>query len=452
MTGENTGGGAEKKGRYGDMAGIPVSADTEYTVRPIGIIESCFQEKFATPRQPGLVKNSISTIRIFQEYIPGHSLSGLEGFSHLWVLGWMHLNTNKSFRPKIHPPRLRGAKMGIFATRSPHRPNPLAISVAKIEKIEGNLIHLSGLDFINGTPVIDIKPYLKLCDCLPEAKDGLIEENSFPELEVVFTEQAEEDLKKCGSPGLKDLITETLASDPRNRRDGTQMGDGFEMGFFIANHDVHFAVRDGKACVLRIETGKKFEKKFRRDKRQKQTETEYRKNKEKKMKKIAVFTAFRGFRDEEYLEPKAILESAGIQITTVSTKKGEALGKLGAKIQTDCLISDVNTADYDALTLVGGPGALSEFDNPAVHAIFTKAQSEGKIIGAICISPMVLAHAGLLKGKKATVWTDGSNLEDFKNCGAEYTAAAVERDGRIITANGPAAAKEYANALIDALK
>lgn len=268
MTGEDKNSGSSaKKGRYGNISEIPICADTEYSIKPIGITESCFQEKFATPRQPGLVKDSVSTIRIFPEYIPEHSLSGLEGFSHLWVLGWMHLNTNKNFRPKIHPPRLKGAKMGLFATRSPHRPNPIAISVAKIEKIDGNLIHLSGLDFINGTPVIDIKPYLRLCDCLPEAKDGWIEKNSFPELSVFFTENAEEDLKRCGMAGLKELITETLASDPRNRRDGTQMGDGFEMGFFIANHDVHFVIKDGTAIVLRIETGKKFEKKFRRDKR-----------------------------------------------------------------------------------------------------------------------------------------------------------------------------------------
>lgn len=165
------------------------------------------------------------------------------------------------------------------------------------------------------------------------------------------------------------------------------------------------------------------------------------------MKKIAIFIAFNGFRDEEYLKPKDILTTAGVQITTVSTQIGLATGKLGAKIQTDCLISDVNVHDYDALALVGGPGALEELDNESVYSIFKQAAETGKVIGAICISPMVLAHAGLLKNKKATVWTDGSNINDFQTCGAIYTKREVEKDGNIITANGPQAAKAYGQVL-----
>ena len=172
------------------------------------------------------------------------------------------------------------------------------------------------------------------------------------------------------------------------------------------------------------------------------------------MKKIAMFIAFKGFRDEEYFVPKKILEAAGHKITAVSTKIGTATGKLGGKAQTDCLISEINYKDYDAITLVGGPGALPELDNAAVHEIFRNAAADGKLIAAICISPMVLAHAGLLKGKKATVWTDAeqSNIPDFKACGAIYKGAAAEHDGKIITANGPAAAKEYAEKILKALE
>lgn len=270
------------KGRYGDMLLARPDASSQYAIRPIGIIESCFQEKFATPRQPGLVKDSYAKINIFPEYLPQHSLIGLSGFSHIWIIAWMHLNTNKSFRPKIHPPRLKGKKMGIFATRSPHRPNPIAISAAKLEKIEGSSIFVSGIDFISGTPVLDIKPYLSLCDSVPEAKQGWVEENSFPLLAVEFSPEALAHLEECGEPGLKELIEETLASDPRNRRDGSQMGEAFEMGFFIASRDIHFRVEKNKATVLRIESGKKFEKKFRRDKRQKKEENlpkkEYKEN------------------------------------------------------------------------------------------------------------------------------------------------------------------------------
>lgn len=240
-----------------------------YPIKPIGFLESCFQEKFATPRQHGLVKGAAAKLKILPEYLPEHSLSGLEGFSHVWLLGWLHLNTNKSFRPKIHPPRLKGAKMGVFATRSPHRPNPIALSAAKLEKVSYDTLYLSGLDFVHGTPILDIKPYLKLCDCINEATGGWVEENSFPKLIVEFSQQALKDLEICGKNNLKELIAETLASDPRNRRDHTQMGQGFDMGFFIANHDVHFTIEGNKATVIRVETGKQFVKKFRRDKRQK---------------------------------------------------------------------------------------------------------------------------------------------------------------------------------------
>ena len=257
----------EKKGRYDGISNIPCAPSDIYAVKPIGVVQSCFQEKFATPRQPGLVKDSQAKITLFPEYMPEHSLSGLAGFTHIWAIGWMHLNTNKNFRPKIHPPRLQGKKMGVFATRSPHRPNPIAISVAKIEKIEGNSIYVSGLDFINGTPILDIKPYLRLCDCIPDAKDGWVEENAFPQLAVEFSPQATEDLEAINRHGLKELIEETLSSDPRNRRDSSQMGDRHDMGFFIDSCDVHFAIENGKAVVLRIEEGKQFVKKFRRDKR-----------------------------------------------------------------------------------------------------------------------------------------------------------------------------------------
>lgn len=238
-----------------------------FSVKPIGILESCFQEKFATPRQPGLVKDAYSKLKIFSEFTPEHSLEGLKGFSHIWLLSWMHLCTNKSFHPKIHPPRLKGAKIGVFSTRSPHRPNPIALSVAKIDRIENDTIYLSGLDLVNGTPILDIKPYLKICDYIPEAKCGWVEENEFPQLKVKFSEQALKELAACDNPNLKSLIEETLSSDPRNRRDNTQMSKDFEMGFFIANHDIHFCVKDGVAEVLNIETGKEFVKKFRRDKR-----------------------------------------------------------------------------------------------------------------------------------------------------------------------------------------
>mgnify|MGYP001765507041 CR=1 FL=1 len=168
------------------------------------------------------------------------------------------------------------------------------------------------------------------------------------------------------------------------------------------------------------------------------------------MKKIAMFIAFKGFRDEEYIEPKKILEAAGHKVTTVSTALGTAQGKFRLTAQVDKLIADIDPADYDALTLVGGPGALGELDKPAVHDIFKEAAGQGKVIGAICISPVVLAHAGLLRGHKATCFPDGA--EALKKGGADYTAADLQIDGKLITADGPMPAKKYGQALAEALK
>ena len=168
------------------------------------------------------------------------------------------------------------------------------------------------------------------------------------------------------------------------------------------------------------------------------------------MKKIAMFIAFQGFRDEEYTEPKKILEAAGHKVVTVSTAKGQASGKFRVTAQVDATVDEVDPAGYDALTLVGGPGALEYLDTPKVHALLRKAGELGKIVGAICISPVVLAHAGLLSGKKVSCWPDGA--AEVEKGGGKYTGAEVEIDGKLITASGPLPAKKYGQALAEALK
>jgi len=167
-------------------------------------------------------------------------------------------------------------------------------------------------------------------------------------------------------------------------------------------------------------------------------------------KKIAVFIAFQGFRDEEYTEPKKILEAAGHKVTTVSTAKGEARGKFRATAQVDKVIDEIDPADYDALALVGGPGALEHLDSPKVHELFRKAMALGKLIGAICISPVVLAHAKLLAGRTVTGFPDGEM--EIRKAGGKFTGSEVEIDGKLITASGPVPAKKYGQALVEALK
>ncbi len=168
------------------------------------------------------------------------------------------------------------------------------------------------------------------------------------------------------------------------------------------------------------------------------------------MKKAALFIAFKGFRDEEYIEPKKILEENGIKVETISTQKGKAQGKIKITADVDKTVDEINPDDYDILALVGGPGALGELNNEKIHKIFKDFYSKDKPIAAICISPVILARAGLLKNKKATVWPDGKD-ELIKN-GANYTGNDIEIDSNIITANGPNAAKKYGEEIVKLLK
>jgi protease I len=168
------------------------------------------------------------------------------------------------------------------------------------------------------------------------------------------------------------------------------------------------------------------------------------------MKKAVMILAHDGFRDEEFLEPAQILEKSGIEVKVASSKLGIAKGKLGAKIKPDMLLSEVNIKDYDAIIFVGGPGASEYWEDATAHKLAQDAFNSGKVVGAICIAPVTLAKAGILKGKKATVWS--SEGEQLIASGADYTGKPVEKDGNIITAAGPFAAKDFGEEMVKALK
>ncbi|KAM8962132.1 tRNA (adenine(37)-N6)-methyltransferase [Pelodytes ibericus] len=130
--------------------------------KPIGYIESCFKTKNGTPRQPSVCSLSRACLTIRKSVFnnPEHSIMGLEEFSHVWILFVFHKNGRLSCKAKVQPPRLNGSKTGVFATRSPHRPNAIGLTLARLEKVEGGTLYLSGIDMIQGTPVLDIKPYI----------------------------------------------------------------------------------------------------------------------------------------------------------------------------------------------------------------------------------------------------------------------------------------------------
>lgn len=197
--------------------------------KPIGIVHSCFSQKFGVPRQPQLATVAQGWIDILPDYAYPEAFRGLDGFSHIWVHFIFHQTQHEGWRPTIRPPRLEGKKrFGVFATRSTHRPNPLGMSVVRLTQLEiqsstpsqPSLIrlHIQGIDLVDQTPVVDIKPYLPYADALPHASSGFAPLPELNQWSVYFEEEILEDLenyeKKTNHP-LQQLIIQVLSQDPR---------------------------------------------------------------------------------------------------------------------------------------------------------------------------------------------------------------------------------------------
>lgn len=229
---------------------------------PIGYVTSCFKEKFGTPRQPLLVPEAKATLKIRGDLNPKEALCGLEEFSHIWIVFDFHKNANKQFNAKIYPPRLGGDKIGVFATRSPHRPNAIGISAAKLDGIVGDTIYISGVDIIEGTPVLDIKPYLPEFDSVPIATRGWVARADSSALTVTFADEAREHLSihdPDGSKNLLKMIYKILQLDPRNPMDREETRQNKPLGFFLSDFNVIFSVEGRVATVLRVETRREFD-------------------------------------------------------------------------------------------------------------------------------------------------------------------------------------------------
>ncbi|HEY9104604.1 tRNA (N6-threonylcarbamoyladenosine(37)-N6)-methyltransferase TrmO [Chitinimonas sp.] len=193
---------------------------SSWTLQPVGRIESCFKEKFAIPRQPGLCPSAEATLHLLPPYDQADAVRGLEQFSHVWLSFVFHETASQGWRPTVRPPKLGGnQRIGVFATRSTFRPNPIGLSVARLRGIEtqgGVRLLLAGADLLDGTPILDIKPYLAYSDALPEASNGYADDGSAP-MPVRFSPEAEQALAGIAlrRPGLRQLIIEVLAQDPR---------------------------------------------------------------------------------------------------------------------------------------------------------------------------------------------------------------------------------------------
>lgn len=167
------------------------------------------------------------------------------------------------------------------------------------------------------------------------------------------------------------------------------------------------------------------------------------------MKRIAIVIAFEGFRDEELLVPYQLLTEHDFEITVYSSQIGLARGKLGARFQVDADLNTLDTGTIEALVFIGGPGGYGYIGHPKIDELAQSAYAQNKLVAAICMAPLLLGHAGLLEGRKSTVFAgDKERLIEY---GAIYTGAAVEMDGQIITADGPTSAQAFAQAIEDYL-
>jgi tRNA-Thr(GGU) m(6)t(6)A37 methyltransferase TsaA len=227
----------------------------KYTLDVIGVIHSCYSEKYGIPRQPGLVGAKTATLELLPPYNRPEAVKGLEGFSHIWVSFIFHAVAQGKWSPMVRPPRLGGnEKVGVFASRSTHRPNPLGLSVVELGKVEcsekGVTLHLIGADLLDGTPVVDIKPYIPYVDSVPDARAGYAHGAPKPRLEVIFSEQAEEQIEReeANYPQLRRLISESLCYDPRPayKAGGDEVSRG---GVRFFSFDVRYEIAAG---VLRV--------------------------------------------------------------------------------------------------------------------------------------------------------------------------------------------------------
>jgi len=191
-----------------------------YSIKPIGLVHSCFKEKFAIPRQPALAPAAKGEIELFPPYNDPLAIEGLEDVSHLWINFIFHQAMPKDgeVRLRVRPPRLGGnKKIGVFSTRATHRPNPIGLSVVKLDGIKNGRLQISGIDLLDATPIIDIKPYVPYADALPDATNAIASDS--PELSLVeFSAEAAaaaiDHGERLDQP-VRELIEQMLAQDPK---------------------------------------------------------------------------------------------------------------------------------------------------------------------------------------------------------------------------------------------
>ena len=226
-----------------------------FPMKTVARIRSDFSDKFGIPRQSGLVDELKATIVFEPEFRNLDALRGLEGFSHLWLIWQFSKAVRSDWSPTVRPPRLGGnERMGVFATRSPFRPNPIGLSCVRLERVElhpelGPVIHVAGADLMDGTPIYDIKPYLPYADCKPEAQGGFASQPKEPSLQVDCPDRLLAQLPA----DRREALLGVLAQDPRP---SYQNDPERVYGFGFAGFNVRFSVCGERLIVCSIEKEK----------------------------------------------------------------------------------------------------------------------------------------------------------------------------------------------------
>lgn len=220
-------------------------------VRKIAIIHTDFPQKFGIPRQSGLVPDLRAEIVFEKEFQDRNAFSGIEGYSYLWLIWEFSKAIRKGWSPTVLPPRLGGkTHMGVFATRSPFRPNPIGLSCVRLESVDlddprGPVLHVLGADLLDGTPILDIKPYLRYTDSHPDAKGGFSDDVYDYALKVVFPQELLEILPE----EKRESAIHVLEQDPRP---AYQDDPGRRYGVAFAGFDIRFHVEDGVLTVCEV--------------------------------------------------------------------------------------------------------------------------------------------------------------------------------------------------------
>lgn len=224
-------------------------------IKPIARFRSPFSSKFGIPKQAGLVAELEGQIVFEPEYRNPDFLRGMEGFDFLWLIWEFSANRHKANSPVVRPPVLGGnEKVGVFATRSPFRPNNIGLSSVRISRIEwetskGPVVHVKGADLMDGTPIYDIKPYVVYADCHSDARSGFVDDRKWAKLDVEISEEMKEYLKGQGlTDGKIEILKEVLAQDPRPHY---QKDPHKVYGMPYEGMDIHFSVSDRTLTVVK---------------------------------------------------------------------------------------------------------------------------------------------------------------------------------------------------------